>query len=263
MNKVATKTTGLVSKDWIGKSFIDLIFPEDLPMLMDVFQRTLAGESCFYELRFKKADESILTISVNTSPIYSKGNIEGIVSFGRDITAEKLALQSLSESEELYRNLVLRIPDGVYKSTTDGKFIDVNPAMVQMLGYESKEEILEIDIKKQLYFDSSDRESLVLQEKHEETAVFQLKKKDGSGIWIEDHGWYVVDDNQNILYHEGVLRDITERKHAEEELEEKMNELIRFQNLTVDRELAMIELKKEINELLINSGRKEKYRIVK
>jgi PAS domain S-box-containing protein len=135
--------------------------------------------------------------------------------------------------------------------------------MVQMLGYESKEEILEIDIKKQLYFDSSDRESLVLQEKHEETAVFQLKKKDGSGIWIEDHGWYVVDDNQNILYHEGVLRDITERKHAEEELEEKMNELIRFQNLTVDRELAMIELKKEINELLINSGRKEKYRIVK
>ena len=102
-----------------------------------------------------------------------------------------------------------------------------------------------------------------MQEKHEETAVFQLKKKDGSGIWIEDHGWYVVDDNQNILYHEGVLRDITERKHAEEELEEKMNELIRFQNLTVDRELAMIELKKEINELLINSGRKEKYRIVK
>jgi PAS domain S-box-containing protein len=263
MNKVATKTTGLILKDWIGKSFVDLIFPEDLPMLMDVFQRTLSGENCFYELRFKKADESILTISVNTSPIYSKGNIEGVVSFGRDITIEKLALQSLSESEELYRNLVLRIPDGVYKSTTDGKFVDVNPAMIQMLGYESKEEILGIDIKNQLYFESSDRESLVLQERHEETGVFRLKKKDGSEIWIEDHGWYIVDEDQNILYHEGVLRDITERKHAEEALEEKMNELIRFQNLTVGRELTMIELKKEINELLTKSGLEEKYKIVK
>ena len=263
MNEVATKTTGLASKDWLGKSFIELVFPEDLAMLMDVFQRTLAGENCFYELRLKKADDSILTISVNTSPIYSKGNIEGVVSFGRDITVEKLALQSLSESEELYRNLVLRIPDGVYKSTTDGRFVDVNPAMVQMLGYESKEELLKIDIKKQLYFDSLDRESLVLQEKLEETGVFRLKKKDGSGIWVEDHGWYIADDNQNILYHEGVLRDISERKSAEEELEEKMNELIRFQNLTVGRELSMIELKKEINKMLTKLGQEEKYKIVK
>jgi len=77
------------------------------------------------------------------------------------------------EREKLYRDLVERLPDGVYKSTHDGKFIEVNQAMVKMLGYDSKEELLAIDIKSALYFEMADRESLVLQEKLEEMGIFQ------------------------------------------------------------------------------------------
>ena len=127
---------------------------------------------------------------------------------------------ALQESERLYRNLVERLPDGVYKSTHFGKFVEVNPAMVKMLGYSSKEELLEIDIKTELYFEPEDRESIVLQEKYEEMGVFMLKKKDGTGIWVEDHGWYTLDENGEILFHEGIMRDITERKLAEEALKE-------------------------------------------
>jgi PAS domain S-box-containing protein len=294
--------------------------------------------------------------------------------------------KALGESEETYRNLVMRIPDGVYKSTKDGRFLDVNPAMVRMLGYESKEEIMDINILSELYFDISDREVNLLNNKKEEMSEFQLRKKDGSAIWIEDHGWYNADKDGNIVSHEGVLRDITERKLAEEALkasedkyrtmieysndliwtvdvkgnfifmnrvaqdttglvfeewqgksfdplilpedreqmnnvfertlrgetcsyemrfkkadetmlaiyvnsspiyvsgkiegvvsfghditdrklaeqalEEKMNELIRFHDLTVDRELSMIELKKEVNGLLKENGGKEKYKII-
>ena len=262
MNEMGTSTAGLVFEEWVGKSFVPLVIPEDLPMLTDVFNRTMNGENCTYELRFKRADESISTIGVNTSPIYNNGKIDGVVSFGRDITQRKMAEEALRASEELYRNLVQRIPDGVYKSTNEGKFVDVNPAMIQMLGYESKEELMSIDIKTQLYFDETDRESLVLEEMHEETGVYQLKKKDGSAIWIEDHGWYNVDEVGNILFHEGVLRDITERKLSELALQEKMDELLRFHNLTIDRELRMIELKKEINRILVSSGQPSKYKIV-
>jgi PAS domain S-box-containing protein len=138
---------------------------------------------------------------------------EGIM---RDVTERKLAELALQESESLYRNLVDRLPDGVYKSTHAGKFVDVNPAMVKMLGYANKEELLAIDIKTQLYFESSDRESLVLQEKLEEMGIYRLKKKDGSAIWVEDHGWYNLDQNGSIVFHEGILRDITERKIADE-----------------------------------------------
>jgi len=57
----------------------------------------------------------------------------------------------LHESEKIYRNLVERLPDGVYKSTHNGKFVEVNPALVKMLGYSSKEELMAIDIKTELY----------------------------------------------------------------------------------------------------------------
>jgi len=262
INKTTENTTELIAKDWIGKSFTPLTMEEDLPMLIDVFQRTMNGEVCTYELRFRKTDSSILTILVNTSPIYVLGEIIGMISFGQDITERKKAERALIDSEMLYRNLVQRIPDGVYKSTTEGKFVDVNPAMVKMLGYESKEDMLKIDIKKELYFEESHRDAEVLNPNNEEKAVFELRKKDGSGIWVEDHGWYNFDENGQKISNEGVLRDITERKKAEEVLTEKMDELMRFHRLMVGRELTMIELKKEVNNLLREVGEVEKYKIV-
>ncbi len=137
-----------------------------------------------------------------------------------DLSALEKAEADLLESEKVYKNLVERLPDGVYKSTHQGQFVEVNEAMVKMLGYDSKEELLAIDIKSQLYFQPEDRESLVLQEKFEEMGIFRLKKKDGSGIWVEDHGWYSLDADGEVLFHEGIMRDITERKMAEEALKE-------------------------------------------
>ena len=262
INKTIEKATELNAEDWIGKSFTPLAMEEDLPMLTDIFQRSIEGEVCSYELRFRKNDASILTILVNTSPIYVQNQIIGMISFGQDITERKRAEKALIDSEMIYRNLVQRIPDGVYKSTAEGKFVDVNPAMVKMLGYESKEEMLGVDIKKELYFDESHRDSKVLNPNNEEKAVFELRKKDGSGIWVEDHGWYNFDESGHKISNEGVLRDITERKKAEEVLTEKMDELMRFHRLMVGRELTMIELKKEVNNLLRKVGEVEKYKIV-
>lgn len=126
----------------------------------------------------------------------------------------------LTESEKQFKNLVERLPDGVYKSTHDGKFVEVNNALVNMLGYSSKEELLAIDIKTDLYFHPDDRESLVLQEKHEEMGIFRLRKKDGSELWVEDNGWYTLDNQGEILFHEGIIRDISHRINTERALKE-------------------------------------------
>ena len=92
LNKIATNTTGLVMDEWIGKSFLPLIMEEDRPMILDIFQKGLDGVSCNYNLRFKKQEGNMLTISTNTSPIYKFGQVAGIVSFGRDIT-EKIEVE--------------------------------------------------------------------------------------------------------------------------------------------------------------------------
>ena len=157
---------------------------------------------------------------------------------------------ALMASETLYRNLVEKSLDGVYKSTHEGTFVEANPAMVRMLGYENKEELMTIDIKTQLYFDPVDRESMILQEMREMTGVYNLKKKDGSEIWVEDHGWYDYDKDGNIIFHEGILRDVTDRKKAEDEIQ-KLNETLeqRIIERTNQLENTNKRLEFHINEL--------------
>jgi PAS domain S-box-containing protein len=161
------------------------------------------------------------TITLLTSKIplrNSKGEITGLLGTYIDITERKRAEDELKESEKRYRNLFEKMLDGVYKSSHEGKFLQINDAMVNMLGYNSKEELYAIDIKSDLYFEKSDRESAALEQKYEEMAIFRLKKKDGSEIWVEDYGRLVLDDKGNVLYHEGVMRDVTERLRVEQEL---------------------------------------------
>ena len=98
LNDIASKTTGLDPNEWIGKSFVPLILPEELPMIMDVFQKNMSGIASSYELHLQKPDDSILIISVNTSPIYISGKIEGEVSFGRDITESKLIHETIKQA---------------------------------------------------------------------------------------------------------------------------------------------------------------------
>lgn len=145
---------------------------------------------------------------------------EGICSNISITLMRKQAEQIVKESEKKYRSLIKNMPDGVYKTTEEGKFIEVNPAMIKMLGYDSKDDLLAIDIKTQMYFDVSDRESVILQEEEKELGVYRLRKKDGSELWVEDHGWLIFDKTKNILYHEGIVRDITERMLAEKKLKE-------------------------------------------
>lgn len=140
------------------------------------------------------------------------------IGFSQDITSRKTSEEAIKESEAIYRNLVEVMPDGVYKSTEAGEFVEVNQALVDMLGYESKADLMSIDIKTQLYHEIKDRDSVKLIEKQEQRGVYRMKKKDGSEIWVEDHGWLNHDEKTGIQYHEGIMRDITQRKHYEEEL---------------------------------------------
>ena len=144
--------------------------------------------------------------------------------FHRD-QIEKERQMELQLNEERYRTLFDGILDGVYRSTHEGKFMDVNPAMVKMFGYADKEEMLAVDIKKDMYFSADERESLFLDTGQEKVEFFRMRRKDGTEIWVEDHGRYVHDENGNVNFHEGILRDVTSRRMIEAERENLIREL--------------------------------------
>ena len=188
----------------------------------------------FESLEYRK-DGTTFWISTNIrAHLDTNGNILYFDGTVEDITNRKMADEVLRESEERYRALFNGILDGVYRSSHDGRFLDVNPAMIKMFGYDSREEMLAVDIKKEMYFAPEERESLFLDTGQEKVDEFRMRRKDGSEIWVEDHGHYVHDDNGNVIYHEGILRDITERKRSEIAFQNNQQRLQAFFNQSLD-----------------------------
>jgi PAS domain S-box-containing protein len=137
----------------------------------------------------------------------------------------------LRESEERYRSLFDGVPVGLYRSTPSGELMDANLALVEMLGYPSREEYLAID-SASVYVDPQDRVRWqVLMEREGVVRDFeeQLRRYDGTVIWANDTARAVKDAQGRVSYYEGSLEDITERKRAAEELRrhrEHLEELV-------------------------------------
>ncbi len=166
------------------------------------------------------------------------------------VNEQRKVIKSLKEEERIYRELFENSVDGIYKSTPEGKFVDVNMALVNMLGYDSKEELLGVDIKTDLYFDIKDRELEQPEEDQETNAIFKMRKKDGSPVWVADSGKIISDSKGKVLFHEGILRDVSERKRAsqiQKVLLEISQEGYRIQNLSEFTEFVMMELGKLID----------------
>ena len=195
-----------------------------------------------------------LSLLVTTSPILDdKGELIGAVHIAKDITAAKKIEQELRESEERYRTLVNNVNIGVYRSTPgpEGRFLEANPAIARIFGYDSIEEFLKVDVSA-LYQDPQERE-LFIKEVAEKWAVknkeLRLKKKDGTPIWCSLTVNAQHDESGKIKWFDGVIEDVTAQKLVTDELTKKISVLERFQKVVVDRELKMVELKKKIGEL--------------
>lgn len=127
---------------------------------------------------------------------------------------------ALEESEERYRSLIERAYYGIYRSTTDGRFLEVNAALVSMLGYSSARELLAIDIGKELYADSETRTQLVGPVLRGESLPdwFETRwlRKDGSSLVVRVTAKPRYRRDGTVEYFEGIVEDVTTRERQEE-----------------------------------------------
>ncbi len=222
VNPAGLRQAGYSLEELKQRKYLDLVHPEHQARVKrhyykQFLERTLTTH---IEYKFCTKNGDIRWFDQNSTLIIDEGSIIGFQLIARDITDRKQAEETVRESEARYRTLFDGMMDGVYRSTHEGKFVDVNQALVKMFGYTSKEEMLGVDIKKDLYFAEEDRESHFLDINEEKIEIFRMRQKNGSEIWVEDHGRYIHDEQGNVQFHEGILRDVTERKHAEIALRE-------------------------------------------
>ena len=131
-------------------------------------------------------------------------------------------IDKLNVSEEKYRNIFKNAVAGFYQSTPEGRFIDVNPAFASMLGFDCPEELISkiSDIATQYYSNPEDRQRYAtLLKRYEivQNLEYQVKRKDGSKIWISTNARVVYSKDRKVTLYEGYAIDITARKHAEDE----------------------------------------------
>lgn len=164
------------------------------------------------------ADNELKTLSLSQTGILY-GDFEfGKILIARDVTEHKRAEEALRESEEKFRWLFENVPDGIYLSTPDGKIINANNTLVQMLGYNSKEQLMNADIVKELYSNPEERSFWVKKletTKKLRSIELHLKRKDGSLLTVRENA-HLLEDKNGVTYYEGTLTDITELKEREE-----------------------------------------------
>jgi two-component system cell cycle sensor histidine kinase/response regulator CckA len=129
--------------------------------------------------------------------------------------------QELEASERRYREIVSLAPIGIYRTTREGRFASVNAAFVRALGYEAVEEVLSLDLLRDVYFDSADRERAIAEnERRGGESAFELrfKRRDGTPFWVRVHARAVRGESGAIGHYEGFVYDIDESKQAEKEM---------------------------------------------
>ena len=154
------------------------------------------------------------------------------LSICRDITQRKKREEKIKASEEDYRRLFDHVGCGVYISSKEGKFLNANQALLDMLGYTSKEEFLKIDIAKDLYLRSEDRrkfQEMIEKDGQVIDLEVDFKRKDGTPISVLHTSHARYDQNGKVVGYEGLNVDQTQRKQMEKELQEAhdfMNNII-------------------------------------
>ena len=175
-----------------------------------------------YQRMFRRKDGRKVPVLMRHKLITdSVGVVRGTRSTLQDISMLKRIEEDLRDAEEKYRSIFENAIEGIFQTTPEGSYMSVNPALARIYGYDSADELMGTvtHIARQLYVRPERRaEFAALIQTHGSITDFEseVRRKDGSVIWISEHARTVRDVDGKLLYYEGTVEDITARREARE-----------------------------------------------
>ena len=211
-------------------------------------RRSNAGHVVREKAKRLRSDGSLVDVQILGVPISADGKLIGSFGIYEDITERRRAEQAQREAEERFRSLFENATEGIFQTTTDGRYLSVNPALARMCGFASPAEMIATveDLGREMYADPNVRDVFkLLIEKYGSVKDFEyeVRRRDGAKIWISENAHVVRNPDGEILSYEGTIEDITARKRAE--LERQVSfEIIHAVNVTdnLDDLLGLIHL---------------------
>ncbi|MBI3788475.1 MAG: response regulator, partial [Ignavibacteriales bacterium] len=179
---------------------------------------------------YKLSDTPTHEVDKDGQTHYFLNNVIGIIEKGfvirfwgsqRDVTDQRRQDALLKESEEKYRHLFEESKDVVFISTPEGNFLEINQTGVELFGYANKDELRRVNIGRDLYIDSEDREKasqLLVQQGYLKDYESLVRKKNGERLIVNETTTAVHDGQGNVTAYRGIIRDVTQQKKLEEQL---------------------------------------------
>jgi PAS domain S-box-containing protein len=258
-NRAAEKIYGYTAEEIRGASMARLMRPDGTQEFLDELATIRAGDRVEpYETIRVRKDGKLISVSLTISPIHDPGGkIIGASSIGRDITERKRADEQILAASQYSRSLIEASLDPLVTISPEGKITDVNEATIKVTGVP-RARLIGTDFSD--YFTEPERAREGYQQVFSKGSVsdypLTIRHQNGKLTDVLYNASVYKDVDGNVLGVFAAARDVTAQKTAEAQVAEqrtkeleRLAELERFQKLTVGRELKMIELKKEIEDL--------------
>lgn len=220
-NKAAETLLEKPKEEIIGSHRRTLHAPEKVEYYNKIFKRHITQKKrpdIELEIITKSGKIKTVLVSDSITLVGEQPVMQGIF---RDITEHNKTKKALNESEEKYRSIFEESKDVVYISTPEGRFLDINPAGIELFGYSSKDELLQVNITQDLYANPADRkivQKIIEIQGYIKDYEMLLKRKNDEHVIVLLTTTIVRDEKGKVIAYRGIMKDITERKRLEQQL---------------------------------------------
>ena len=249
----------------IGTSSFDWIVSDDKPRAITDFVESLQTKELPIPNVFRviHKDGTVRILEGIGNNLLDNPIVAGFVMNVRDITERKLMDDALRESEEKYRIHFENASDIVFSYDLEFRILSISPSVERVLGYKPGEFIgksfPELNILPSEYLEKAFSDGMrVFAGEVVLSSIYEVIAKDGTRKYGEFSNAPILREGQ-VVAAVSVARDITGRKLAESHLKEQIAELQRWHEVTLDREGRVLDLKREVNELLARAGEPPRY----
>ena len=260
-NPAAHEVFGVPPGRLVGRALSEFVSEQSLAFIQAETGKRRRGERGAYELEIRRPNGDACFLAVTTTPHFDNhGRFAGAYGVFRNVTDRVRAEAALQRERDFALQITTLMADGLTVTDATGRFTYVNPAFARMLGREPA------DVKGRPARDfvvAEDHPSLaefIARRQRGETSIveFRFQRPDGTVVRGSVTGvprW----ENGRVVGAIASVTDVTERRQSEERLQTTLAELERFNRMMVNREVRVIELKREVNQILSESGRPATY----
>lgn len=230
LNDTWPRITGFETEQCVHRNIFDMLHPQDQEEQRTAFRQLVIGKRpayrAFTRLRTSSGayHAAELAMSMLRQDEARQLRVVGTIT---DVEDRRRTERALTEAEKKYRTIVENAAGGIYQVTPEGHFLSVNPAYARILGYESPEHVMKHvrNAHEQLYRMPRERARFIRELEQKGTVQgfeAEMLTRQGIYIWVNENARTVRDDDGHILYYEGSLENISQRKEAELKMSDAM-----------------------------------------